>query len=451
MSGAFFVASSVVSFGAWRAISTLTAFGVSPPARRSSSATIAAVVAFVASSPAVCASDDPEDRTRLAAQVLGRDRRPGNVLLRRAQRLRDGRLVDDRLERAVGRRRERDPAADRGGGDLPAPTGPLDDDGLADPCRRLLRLEHILVAPVRLDRDRRGLDRDLRRGVHAPDERHRARLDGWDIEGPARTRVEHPDAARAHPDLGIDRARFERSQPRRDRRAQRGLVEHDGGFERRAVQRQPDLAQGALHDAPVTAGRQGGIDERTDIGAACERAVVHRHVAGDRVDEDPALAVPAVRLLERGGCARPVEPRQVGRAHAHAREHAALVAQVPGDERSGCQHERQREPDEERNEQAPNHARPAAVDRLSDRRLECRLLDVADGGHGPPPLGPCSTIVTAASARRPPNFDRSVVLCDGGAFGQQATARRCVRRRHGDASDRRLFRRSEATTRPGVM
>ena len=49
MSGAFFVACSVVSFGACRAITTFTAFGFSPPARRSNSATIAAAVAFVSS------------------------------------------------------------------------------------------------------------------------------------------------------------------------------------------------------------------------------------------------------------------------------------------------------------------------------------------------------------------------------------------------------------------
>ena len=178
------------------------------------------------------------------------------------------------------------------------------------------------------------------------------------------------------------------ASPARDRRAQRGLVEQDGWFERGAVQRQPDLAQGALHDVPVTAGRQGGIDERTDIGAPSERAVVNRHVAGDRADEDLALAIAAVGLLERGRGARPVEAREVGRAHAHARQHAALVAQVPGDERGSRQRERQGEPDEERDEQAPHHACPAAVDRLTDRRLECRLLDVADGGHGPPPPGP---------------------------------------------------------------
>ena len=73
MSGAFFVASSVVSFGAWRAISTLTAFGVSPPARRSSSATIAAVVAFVASlrpsAPAMTPKIEPDLLRRYWAET----------------------------------------------------------------------------------------------------------------------------------------------------------------------------------------------------------------------------------------------------------------------------------------------------------------------------------------------------------------------------------------------
>ena len=120
--------------------------------------------------------------------------------------------------------------------------------------------------------------------------------------------MEHPRAARAHPDLGVDGAGFERGEPRRDGGAQRRLVEHDGGFERRAVECQPDLAQGALNDASVAAGRECGIDERADIGAACERAVVHRHVPGDRVDQDLALAVAAVGLLEGGRCTRPIEP-----------------------------------------------------------------------------------------------------------------------------------------------
>ena len=73
MSGAFLVASSVVSFGAWRAISTLTVFGVSPPARRSSSATIAAVVAFVASlrpsAPAMTPKIEPDLLRRYWAET----------------------------------------------------------------------------------------------------------------------------------------------------------------------------------------------------------------------------------------------------------------------------------------------------------------------------------------------------------------------------------------------
>ena len=104
--------------------------------------------------------------------------------------------------------------------------------------------------------------------------------------------MEHPDAARAHPDLGIDGRPSSSTSPAAIAARKAASSNTTVGSSDAPLQREPDLAQGALHDAPVAAGRQGGIDERTDIGAPRERAVVHGHIAGDRLDDDPALAVP---------------------------------------------------------------------------------------------------------------------------------------------------------------